>query len=184
MKQKEPIRRTAAGLVYELRHGGVKNLNLRVRRDGSVAVSAPARASLAAVDAFVEAKSVWLWAAREKALAQKSREEAEALPSREEALARFQALSAQVFPAFAAALHGQEPTVKVRSMKSRWGVCVPAKRQLTFAVRLAAQPPEAQLYVVVHEYCHFLQPNHSPAFWHEVERLLPDWKARRKLLRG
>ena len=35
--------------------GGVRNLNLRVRADGSVAVSAPARVPLAAVDAFVAA---------------------------------------------------------------------------------------------------------------------------------
>ena len=44
-------------------------------------------------------------------------------------------------------------------------------------------PPAAQIYVVVHEYCHFLQPNHSPAFWAEVEKLLPDWKERRALLK-
>ena len=43
--------------------------------------------------------------------------------------------------------------------------------------------PAAQIYVVVHEYCHFLQPNHSPAFWAEVEKLLPDWKERRALLK-
>ena len=46
----------------------------------------------------------------------------------------------------------------------------------------ANQPPAAQIYVVVHEYCHFLA-NHSPAFLGEVEKLLPDWKARRELLK-
>ena len=80
-------------------------------------------------------------------------------------------------------LGGQRPVLKVRDMTSRWGVCVPAKRQITFALQLYNMPPAAQIYVVVHEYCHFLQPNHSPAFWAEVEKLLPDWKARRELLK-
>ena len=77
----------------------------------------------------------------------------------------------------------QKPTIKVRSMTSRWGVCHMAKRQITFALQLYNQPEAAQIYVVVHEYCHFLQPNHSPAFWAEVAKLLPDWKARRNLLK-
>ena len=91
--------------------------------------------------------------------------------------------TAQPDPAFAGVLGGQKPILKVRSMTSCWGVCCPAKRQITFALQLYNQPPAAQIYVVVHEYCHFLQLNHSPAFWAEVEKLLPDWKVRRELLK-
>ena len=61
-------------------------------------------------------------------------------------------------------------------MTSRWGVCHMAKRQITFALQLYNMPEAAQIYVVVHEYCHFLQPNHSPAFWAEVAKLMPDWE--------
>ena len=99
------------------------------------------------------------------------------------ALAYFTAMSDAVYPAFAEVLGGQKPTIKVRSMVSRWGVCAMAKRQITFALQLYSMPPAAQIYVVVHEYCHFLQPNHGRAFWAEVEKLLPDWKARRELLK-
>ena len=92
-------------------------------------------------------------------------------------------MSDKVYPAFAGVLGGQKPTIKVRSMTSRWGVCHMAKRQITFALQLYNMPEAAQIYVVVHEYCHFLQPNHGRAFWAEVEKLLPDWKARRELLK-
>ena len=92
-------------------------------------------------------------------------------------------MSDKVYPAFAGVLGGQKPTLKVRSMTTRWGVCCPGKKQITFALQLYNMPPAAQIYVVVHEYCHFLQLNHSPAFWAEVEKLLPDWKARRELLK-
>ena len=42
----------------------------------------------------------------------------------------------------------------------------------------------AQEYVVVHEFCHFAHPNHSPAFWAAVARVMPDYKARQALLKG
>lgn len=47
-----------------------------------------------------------------------------------------------------------------------------------------AAPLPAQEYVVVHEFCHFAHPNHSPAFWAAVARVMPDYKARQALLKG
>ena len=164
MQKGRVMLRVAGGIPYELTRGRVKRLNLHVRRDGTVALSIPLRTTLEAADAYVIA-------------------EAE-LPDKAAALARFTAMSDKVYPAFAGVLGGQKPTIKVRSMTSRWGVCHMAKRQITFALQLYNMPEAAQIYVVVHEYCHFLQPNHSPAFWAEVAKLMPDWKARRDLLKG
>ena len=175
--------RTVGGVTYEASHKKVKRLNLRVRSDGTVAVSIPMKTGWEQADRFVTEQADWIVQAQARAKARTEREARQPLPSKAEALARFTAMSDQVFPAFADVLNGQKPTIKVRDMSSRWGVCAISKRQITFALQLYNKPSAAQIYVVVHEHCHFLVPNHSRAFWAEVEKLLPDWKARRELLK-
>jgi hypothetical protein len=44
-------------------------------------------------------------------------------------------------------------------------------------------PDKIQDYIVVHELCHRLQMNHSQKFWAEVEKVLPDYRQRRKWLK-
>ena len=177
--------RTAGGVDYTLTRRRVRNLNLRVRADGSVAVSAPARVPLAAVDAFVAAHAAWVASAVGRAQARRAAEAAEVLPPKAEALARMQALCAAYYPLFAASCPGgRMPRIAVRDMRTRWGSCHPAKRQITLTARLALQPPAAIEYVVVHEYCHFVHPDHQAGFWALVASILPDWKARRALLRN
>ena len=183
MKNKEPVQyRAAGGVRYEFKRKRVENINLRVRADGSVAVSAPLGAPLAQVDAFVAGRARWIEAARVRALARGEEEQRPCSVSREDALALFTQVSDAVFPLFAQVLNGQRPVLKVRQMKTRWGVCVPAKRQITFSLRLAEKPRAAVEYVVLHEYAHFVRADHSPAFWAVVARYMPDYKARRRLL--
>lgn len=70
---------------------------------------------------------------------------------------------------------------RIRDMKSRWGSCNIRTKRLCFNLRLVKKPPQCLEYVVVHELCHLLVPNHSPRFWSHVSICLPDWKKRRKL---
>jgi predicted metal-dependent hydrolase len=78
---------------------------------------------------------------------------------------------------------GKNPTrVWIRDQKTRWGSCA-ADGSLRLNWRLAMADPQLIEYVVVHELAHLTHRNHGPGFWAEVERALPDWKARRLALR-
>ena len=72
--------------------------------------------------------------------------------------------------------------ITIRFQKSRWGSCS-GKGNLNFNCLLMKAPDEVIDYVVVHELCHRKQMNHSPRFWAEVERILPDYKERRAWLK-
>ena len=72
--------------------------------------------------------------------------------------------------------------VKITSARTRWGSCSP-KNTLNFSWRLMLTPPEMIEYVIIHELAHTVHHNHSKRFWKLVEKLLPDYKARRKQLR-
>ncbi len=109
------------------------------------------------------------------------------------ALPRFAALCQKYLPLFARHCTAP-PTIKMRRMKTQWANCnvsdnavdnVSGTRAntLTFSYNLVFAPIEAIEYVVVHELCHFIHQNHSAAFYAEVAKVLPDWKARRQLLK-
>ena len=70
----------------------------------------------------------------------------------------------------------------IRAQRTRWGSCS-ARGTISLNWRLMQAPPEILDYVLVHELCHLLVPNHSPRFWAEVARVLPDWRRRRAQLR-
>ena len=38
-------------------------------------------------------------------------------------------------------------------------------------------------YIIIHELAHLIVPDHSPAFWNEVDKILPDYRERQVWLR-
>jgi predicted metal-dependent hydrolase len=65
--------------------------------------------------------------------------------------------------------------VTIKSFKSRWGSCsITAGIQYNWKIIIA--PGRIIDYVVIHELCHILHHNHSPAFWKAVERYCHDYR--------
>lgn len=73
------------------------------------------------------------------------------------------------------------PRVFLSSAMARWGSCN-SRREVRLAWRLVKAPPALVDYVVCHELAHLRHMNHSRAFWAEVERQCPDYRALRRQL--
>lgn len=71
--------------------------------------------------------------------------------------------------------------VTVRRMRSRWGSC--GGGSLRYDWRLVLGPEGVAAYVAAHEVAHRVRPDHSPAFWAQVEALMPGWRAPHAWLR-
>ena len=138
-------------------------------------MTVPRRASDAAAQKFLAAKSPWVEAtvARLAALppplvTRGGRREY--LARKEEARALASSLLAHWNKMYGFAWS----RVTIRNQKSRWGSCS-RRGSLSFNYRIVHLPPRLADYLVVHELCHLREMNHGPRFWALVARALPDY---------
>lgn len=158
-----------------------KTLSLHIDETLQVVVRAPRWVPKAEVDRFVRSHESWIQKATER---QRRRNEQEAQLT-EKRITELKALAKAELPrrtAYFAKMMGVCPkSVKITSAKKRFGSCS-GQNGICYSWRLMLYPSEAIDYVVVHELAHIRQKNHSPAFYKEVAKILPDYKARAKLL--
>ncbi|NCC67014.1 MAG: M48 family peptidase [Clostridia bacterium] len=220
-------------IAYQLEQKPVKNLNLRIRRDGSVYVSANERVSPKKADEFVLSKCKSILAAQKRyeqftqnrpkpkeyvngeifyiqgrglqlMVSQGPKDTVETdgtyiilqvknpddLEEKQRTLSKFfdrqcrevfGELMGQIYPQFQK--HGVSmPVLRIRDMETRWGSCLSAKGIITLNKRLLYAPRGCIEYVVMHEFCHFIHPNHSKEFYNFMATLMPDWKEQKNAL--
>ena len=218
---------------YCLERKEVKNLNLRIRKDGNVFVSANNDVPLEEIDEFVRSKSDYVLASVKKfeemaqcrpqpkqyvsgesfyiqgralrlkvSNADKDRvntdgvyiflevKDPDDFDRKHKLISRFlnkqcklvfEEVIDELYPAFKK--YGvDKPMLKIRDMETRWGSCLAKKGIITLNKRLLEAPRNCIEYVVMHELCHFIQPNHSKHFYSFLTMLMPDWKERKVLL--
>ena len=220
-------------LEYSLERKNVKNLNLHVRKNGSVYVSANDTVPEGKIDEFLVSKGAFIRNARDKF---KEQEQYRPLPKQyvsgetfyiqgralrlkvtqaardkiysdgvylfldvkdqqdvtkkermvkrfldKQCTAVFGEIVAELYPVFQK--YGVAPPIlRIRNMDTRWGSCLPGKGVITLNKRLLEAPRNCIEYVVMHEFCHFIHPNHSKHFYDFLTMLMPDWKERKKVL--
>ena len=166
-------------IPYRLIRSDRKSIGIQITADG-VVVRAPRRVSAAQIEQFVQSKRSWI----ESHLSKLPTAQPKFTQNEIEALAQ-KALT--VIPErvrhFAPLVGVTYVRITIRNQRSRWGSCS-GKGNLNFNCLLMLAPSFCLDYVVVHELCHRLEMNHSPAFWAQVERVLPDYQKSRQWLKA
>ena len=164
-----------------------RTLSLQVKNDGQVIVRAPKHITLQEIAAFVRKNSAWLHKHLEKVRKEKELNAASPVqPLTMEDIQKLADEALRVIPGrvahFAPLVGVTYGRITVRNQRTRWGSCS-SKGNLNFNCLLMLAPPGILDYVVVHELCHRKEMNHSPKFWAEVAKVMPDYKERQKWLR-
>lgn len=72
------------------------------------------------------------------------------------------------------------PNLRIRTMKTRWGVCNRKTNTITLNSLLIKESMDKIDYVIVHELSHFVHFDHSKEFWAVVCKYCPEYKKIRK----
>ena len=164
---------------YKLIYANRKTVSMKIEDDGTITVRAPKGVSKREIQRILKKHSAKLVQMREKVMA---KEKTIASVSKEELEARLRQVALPLVEKYSC-LMGKAPSqVKFTDAKKRLGSCN-SKGNICFSRYLALYPEAAIEYVVVHELAHLFEMNHSPRFHAIVEKYLPDWRDRKKMLK-
>ena len=165
-------------MEYEIIRSRRKTLAIEITSRREILVRAPSRISKRDIQRFVESKQDWIMTHLSKVPAvtplTPNEHKALILAAKETLPSRTAFYAKQLDVTFG--------RITIRSQKSRWGSCS-VSGNLNFNCLLMLAPEAVQNYVVIHELCHRKEMNHSPKFWAEVERILPDYRMQKAWLK-
>nr|WP_308594002.1 M48 family metallopeptidase [uncultured Marvinbryantia sp.] len=169
-------------IEYTIIRSRRKTMCLQVKADGQVVVRAPLRMTKQQIQEFVQKHESWILKKQDLAW-KNSRRPVITDQERREGMEAARRYIPQRVAYFAQRMDVTYGRITIREQKTRWGSCS-SKGNLNFNWKLMRMPPEALDYVVVHELAHRKEMNHSERFWAIVEKELPDYRERRKMLRN
>ena len=169
-------------MEYKLIRSKRKSISIEINERCEVIVRTPNRMSRYDVEKFVLEKQNWI----EKSLKTMQKRAENRKTYTDEDIKALYKKAREILQSrleFWSSVTGFTPTgVKITSAKKRFGSCSP-KNSLCFSVYLFDYPAAAIDYVIVHELCHIKEHNHSARFWALVQKYMPDYKERQKLLK-
>lgn len=162
-------------MKYTLQRSRRKTVSISVGRSCEVIVKAPLKAPKAYIDGLVEKNRAWI----EKMQARHQSNARQGRPLTEEEISALKKRAEEVMTRkthYYEQLMGVRATgIKITSAKGRWGSCS-YKNSICYSYRTQLLPDRRQDYIAVHELAHIIHKNHSPAFYKEIEKILPDYK--------
>ena len=170
---------------YRIIRSSRKTLAIQVSVSGQVTVRAPHTMPDSTIHRFLSQKESWILEHLSHAATEPAQPQAENPPLSEFRRSYYMESARKIFKrktaAYARKMGVTYGRITIREQKTRWGSCS-AKGNLNFNWKTVLMPEEIQDYLAVHELAHRIEMNHSPAFWAVVERVLPDYRERRRWL--
>ncbi len=167
---------------YQIVYSGRKTISLCIK-DGGLIVRAPYGTKRQRIEELVVSHKDWINKHINKQV-EKTRKYGDLS---EEKIAMLRKAAKQILPgkvAYYAKIMGLKyGRITITGAKTRFGSCS-SKGNIAFSYRLMMYPDAAIDYVVVHELAHLVEMNHSPKFYKVVAKVLPDYKARIKMLKN
>lgn len=168
-------------MEYKLIRNKRKTIELSISDDFLPLVKAPLKMSTEDIEKFVLKHEKWI---EKQIIKKREHDEKFALSPEEETVLKEKALPylKERTEYFAKLMGLKYNGIKITSAKKRFGSCS-GKNSICYSWHLMQYPPEAIDYVVVHELAHTVHKNHSKDFYKMIEKYLPDYKKREKLLK-
>lgn len=166
---------------YKLIRSKRKTIELSISDDFLPLVKAPLKMSTEDIEKFVLKHEKWI---ENQIIKKREHDKKFALSSEEETMLKEKALPylKERTEYFAKLMGLKYNRIKITSAKKRFGSCS-GNNSICYSWRLMQYPPEAIDYVVVHELAHTVHKNHGKDFYKLIEKYLPDYKKREKLLK-
>jgi len=166
---------------YKLVRSKRKTIELSIDDDFLPLVKAPLKMSTQEIESFINKHKKWI---EKQTITKREHDEKFLLSDEEERVLKIKALPylTERTKYFADIMGVKYSGIKITSAKKRFGSCN-GKNSICYSWRLMQYPPEAIDYVVVHELAHIIYKNHSKDFYKLIEKYLPDYKNREKLLK-
>ncbi len=158
-----------------------KTISLSVNDELKAVVRAPYSVSVKEIECFVNSNEKWL----ERTIEKKEKQLERINLSDEEIndlINKAKAYIPERVEYYSNIMKLKPAGIRITKAKKRFGSCS-AKNSLCFSCFLMNYPYEAIDYVIVHELAHIKEHNHSKRFYSVIERYLPDYKEREKLLK-
>lgn len=159
-----------------------KTVALQINRDGELIVRAPKRFPKYKINKLVEKHREWIEKKTAEAVSRKENTHELSVGEISELKNQAREILPKLTEKYAKIMVVSYGTVKITSAQKRFGSCS-AKNNICFSYILMQYPIEAIEYVVVHELAHTVHHDHSKAFYALIEKYMPDYKQREKLLK-
>jgi len=169
-------------MEIKVKYSKRKTLALEITRDAEVLVRAPIGTSKKRIDEFTKSHWEWMISHLEKRKSIINRHPELSDDELDKLKAQAKEIIPQKVEKYAEIMGVFPEHVSINSAKTRFGSCS-SKKRLNFSSRLMTYDERAIDYVVVHELAHLKHMNHSKSFWAFVEKFMPDYKERKKLLK-